>query len=77
VWLATAPPAFFITTITTARSPDVAVVAGAAFNDDGREQAGMGSTVATMTATADAIFSKTNFFRRYLHGFTGTMATAR
>ena len=37
---------------------DVAVIAGAAFNEDGREQAGMGSTVATTTATASSTSSK-------------------
>jgi len=35
---ATAPPAFFITTIATETFSDVAVVAGAAFNDDGRSR---------------------------------------
>jgi len=40
---------------------DVAVTAGAAFNDDGREQAGMGPPLRIMMATASSTFSKTNF----------------
>src|SRR5213082_2582082 len=40
---------------------DVAVVAGAAFNDDGREQAGMGSTVADYDGDGKLDLFKTNF----------------
>jgi hypothetical protein len=40
---------------------DVAVVAGAAFNDDGREQAGMGSTVADYDGDGRLDIFKTNF----------------
>jgi len=55
---------------------DVAVVAGAAFNDDGREQAGMDLPLRTTTATAGSIFSRL-IFRTTPRRFTGTMATAR
>jgi len=40
---------------------DVAVVAGAAFNDDGREQAGMGSTVGDFDGDGRLDIFKTNF----------------
>src|SRR2546429_1309633 len=40
---------------------DVAVVSGAAFNDDGREQAGMGSTVADYDGDGQLDLFKTNF----------------
>ncbi len=40
---------------------DVAVTAGAAFNDDGREQAGMGSTVADYDGDGRLDIFKTNF----------------
>src|SRR3984893_11276362 len=40
---------------------DVAVVPGAAFNDDGREQAGMGSTVADYDGDGKLDIFKTNF----------------
>jgi hypothetical protein len=40
---------------------DVAVVTGAAFNDDGREQAGMGSTVADYDGDGKLDLFKTNF----------------
>ena len=40
---------------------DVAVVAGAAFNEDGREQAGMGSTVADFDGDGKLDIFKTNF----------------
>ena len=40
---------------------DVAVVAGAAFNEDGREQAGMGSTVADFDGDGQLDIFKTNF----------------
>jgi enediyne biosynthesis protein E4 len=40
---------------------DVAVVAGAAFNDDGREQAGMGTTVADYDGDSRLDIFKTNF----------------
>ena len=40
---------------------DVAVVAGAAFNEDGREQAGMGSTVADYDGDGQLDIFKTNF----------------
>src|SRR5712664_71227 len=40
---------------------DVAVTAGAAFNDDGREQAGMGSTVADYDGDGKLDIFKTNF----------------
>ncbi len=40
---------------------DVAVISGAAFNDDGREQAGMGSTVADYDGTGRLDIFKTNF----------------
>src|SRR6195256_1413292 len=40
---------------------DVGVVAGAAFNDDGREQAGMGSTVADYDGDGKLDLFKTNF----------------
>jgi hypothetical protein len=40
---------------------DVAVTAGAAFNEDGREQAGMGSTVADFNGDGHLDIFKTNF----------------
>ncbi|MFZ0880047.1 MAG: CRTAC1 family protein, partial [Candidatus Acidiferrales bacterium] len=40
---------------------DVAVVAGAAFNEDGREQAGMGTTVADFNGDGRLDIFKTNF----------------
>jgi enediyne biosynthesis protein E4 len=40
---------------------DTAVVAGAAFNDDGREQAGMGSTVGDFNGDGHLDIFKTNF----------------
>jgi len=40
---------------------DVAVIAGAAFNDDGREQAGMGSTVGDYDGDGRLDLFKTNF----------------
>src|SRR6266576_1646790 len=40
---------------------DIAVVSGAAFNDDGREQAGMGSTVADYDGDGKLDLFKTNF----------------
>ena len=40
---------------------DVAVTAGAAFNDDGREQAGMGSSVADYDGDGNLDIFKTNF----------------
>jgi hypothetical protein len=40
---------------------DLAVTAGAAFNDDGREQAGMGSTVADYDGDGKLDIFKTNF----------------
>ncbi len=40
---------------------DVAVIAGAAFNDDGREQAGMGSTVGDYDSDGRLDLFKTNF----------------
>jgi enediyne biosynthesis protein E4 len=40
---------------------DVAVVAGAAFNEDGREQAGMGSAVADYDGDGDLDIFRTNF----------------
>jgi len=40
---------------------DVAVISGAAFNDDGREQAGMGSTVADYDGDGRLDLFKTNF----------------
>jgi len=40
---------------------DVAVIAGAAFNEDGREQAGMGSTVADYDGDGRLDIFKTNF----------------
>src|SRR6267154_1846287 len=40
---------------------DVAVVSGAAFNDDGREQAGMGSTVADYDGDGKLDLFKTNY----------------
>jgi len=40
---------------------DVAVVAGAAFNEDGREQAGMGSTVADFNGDGNLDIFRTNF----------------
>ena len=40
---------------------DVAIVAGAAFNDDGRAQAGMGSTVADFNGDGRLDIFKTNF----------------
>jgi len=40
---------------------DVAVISGAAFNDDGREQAGMGSTVADYDGDGRPDIFKTNF----------------
>ncbi|GAC1674808.1 MAG: hypothetical protein PVS2B2_09240 [Candidatus Acidiferrum sp.] len=40
---------------------DVAVVSGAAFNDDGREQAGMGSTIADYDGDGRLDLFKTNF----------------
>jgi hypothetical protein len=40
---------------------DVAVVAGAAFNEDGREQAGMGSTIADFNGDGHLDIFKTNF----------------
>jgi len=40
---------------------DVAVVAGAAFNEDGREQAGMGSTIADFNGDGTLDIFRTNF----------------
>ena len=40
---------------------DVAVIAGAAFNEDGREQAGMGSTVADFNGDGKLDIFRTNF----------------
>ena len=40
---------------------DVAVVAGAAFNEDGREQAGMGSTIADFNGDGKLDIFRTNF----------------
>ena len=40
---------------------DVAVVAGAAFNEDGREQAGMGSTIADFNGDGNLDIFRTNF----------------
>ena len=40
---------------------DVAVIAGAAFNEDGREQAGMGSTIADYNGDGHLDIFKTNF----------------
>src|SRR5258708_26240295 len=40
---------------------DVAVVAGAAFNEDGKEQAGMGSTIGDYNADGRLDIFKTNF----------------
>ncbi len=40
---------------------DIAVVAGAAFNEDGREQAGMGATVADYDGDGNLDIFKTNF----------------
>jgi hypothetical protein len=40
---------------------DVAIVAGAAFNEDGREQAGMGSTVADFNGDGTLDIFRTNF----------------
>jgi len=40
---------------------DVAVIAGAAFNEDGREQAGMGSTIADFNGAGHLDIFKTNF----------------
>ena len=40
---------------------DIAVTAGAAFNEDGREQAGMGSTVADFNGDGHLDIFKTNF----------------
>ena len=40
---------------------DVAVIAGAAFNEDGKEQAGMGSTVADFNGDGHLDIFKTNF----------------
>ncbi len=40
---------------------DVAVTAGAAFNEDGREQAGMGSTIADFNGDGHLDIFKTNF----------------
>ncbi len=40
---------------------DVAITAGAAFNEDGREQAGMGSTVADYDGDGNLDIFKTNF----------------
>lgn len=40
---------------------DIAVVAGAAFNEDGREQAGMGSAIADYDGDGDMDIAKTNF----------------
>ena len=40
---------------------DVAVTSGAAFNEDGREQAGMGSTIADFNGDGHLDIFKTNF----------------
>ena len=44
---------------------DVAITAGAAFNEDGRAQAGMGSTVADYNGDGKLDIFKNKFFRRY------------
>ena len=41
---------------------DIAVVAGAAFNEDGREQAGMGSTIGDYNGDGRPDIFKTNFY---------------
>jgi enediyne biosynthesis protein E4 len=59
---------------------DVAVTAGAAFNEDGREQAGMGSTVADYNGDGHLDIFKTNFSddtsTLYRNGGDGTFTDA-
>ncbi len=59
---------------------DVAVTAGAAFNEDGREQAGMGSTVADYNGDGHLDIFKTNFSddtsTLYKNGGDGTFTDA-
>jgi hypothetical protein len=57
----TARPAFFTTTMADGTFTDVAVTAGAAFNEDGREQAGMDPPLPTMMATVNSTSSKPIF----------------
>ncbi len=58
---ATAPPASSTTTTATAPLPTSASLPGPRFNEDGREQAGMGSTIADFNGDGKPDIFKTNF----------------
>jgi len=54
-------PAFFIIITKTGRLQDVGILSGVAYNADGREQAGMGSTVADYDGDGRLDLFRTNF----------------
>jgi len=56
-WLATAAPSILYHNNHDGTFTDIGILSGVAYNADGREQAGMGSTVADYTATDISICS--------------------